>query len=29
MIPAIKDVVKQVDIKSGRMTIQVMEGLLE
>ncbi len=29
MIPAIKDVVKQVDIKSGRMTIQAMEGLLE
>ncbi len=29
MIPAIKDVIKHVDIKSGRMTIQVMEGLLE
>ncbi len=29
MIPAIKDVIKQVDIKSGRMTIHVMEGLLE
>jgi len=29
MIPAIKDVIKQVDIKSSRMTIHVMEGLLE
>ncbi len=29
MIPAIKDVVKQVDLKSSRMTIHVMEGLLE
>lgn len=29
MIPAIKEVVKQVDIKSSRMTIRVMEGLLE
>ena len=29
MIPAIKEVIKQVDIKSSRMTIHVMEGLLE